>query len=165
MRFEEYIKNNSDKFNNEEPAAGHFERFEKKLSHRKQRVLRRPPFYWAAAALIGAIVISSLFISRPDEKCILSDEVENVKNYYAAQMDSEIEHLQSVLVNKSPAVREKIMKDVMDMKAHSEKFPEQFCDGANSKVIIAIIVKHYDLKIKTVQFMTSLMEENKETNG
>lgn len=170
MRLEDFIKDNYEEFNNNEPTDGHFERFETKLrNNRTPKRIHFKPYYWIAASLIGLVIASGFYFSYQkshSNACILSAEVQNVQNYYSAQMNEEIEKLQIVLDDVNPETREKIMKDVEIMKSDSENLPEIFCDGSNNKKAVAVIVRHYEAKIKAVQSISAFMRENKRiTNG
>jgi hypothetical protein len=74
-------------------------------------------------------------------------------------MNQEIEHLKVLLENVEPSVRTKVLNDVEAMKSDTKELLKQFCDGINNEQAISIIKMNYELKIKNIQFISSVVEE------
>ncbi len=169
MRLEDFVKDNYEEFNDHEPVDGHFERFETKLKrNREPQYFSFKPYYWVAAFFIGLVIVSSLYFNYQvnlSKDCIPSEEIQNIQNYYAAQMNEEIEKLQFVLEDVTPDIRTKIIEDVQTMKNDSEKLPATFCKGPNNKKAIAVIITHYEAKIKAIRSITIFMKENKRSTN
>jgi hypothetical protein len=103
------------------------------------------------------------YLSLESDNCTLSPEVESVCEYYEKIMDQEIEHLKNLLKDVEPSVREKVLADVENMKSDTKELLKQFCDGVNDEQILSIIKINYEMKIKSIQFISSVVEENSNT--
>jgi hypothetical protein len=78
-------------------------------------------------------------------------------------IDDEIENRQATLKNVDPVVRKKVMDDALKMKDRAENLPTDFCDGSNNKKAVAVIINHYETKIKALQTIITFMKENEHT--
>jgi hypothetical protein len=162
MNIEQYIKNNRNAFDEQEPAAGHFERFAVKWKKRRHVKFRTRRVWWVAAVLAGIMVGTGFFINylrQESDNCPLPPEVETVCEHYEKIMDQEIEHLKVLLEDVEPSARTKVLNDVEAMKSDTKELLKQFCDGINNKQAISIIKANYELKIKNIQFISSIVEE------
>jgi hypothetical protein len=164
MNLEQYIKNNRNAFDDQEPAAGHFERFAVKWKKHHHRIrFRGRKVWWAAAILAGVMMGTGFFIhylSGESDNCFLSPEVEIICEHYEEIMNQEIEHLKVLLEDVEPSVRTKVLADVESMKSDTKELLKQFCDDINDEQVIPIIKINYEMKIKSIQFISSVVEEN-----
>jgi len=166
MNIEQYIRDNRSAFDGQEPATGHFERFVVKWKKHRRRVqFRRRNVWWAAAVLAGVIVGSGFFVhylSYESDDCFLSPEVVTVCDYYEEIMNQEIEHLKVLLEEVEPSVRTKVLSDVEAMKSDTKELLKEFCDGINDEQAVPIIKMNYEMKIKNIQFISSIVEETSQ---
>jgi hypothetical protein len=163
MNIEQYIKENRSAFDNQEPAAGHVERFAEKLKKRNKIKFQRRNIWWAAAVVAGILFGTGFFINlinQESDKCLLSPEVETITEYYESIMNQEIEHLKMLLKDVEPSVRTKVLADVENMKSDTKELLKEFCGDINSEQAVSIIKTNYEMKIKSIQFISSLVEEN-----
>ncbi|MCL2042153.1 MAG: hypothetical protein FWG84_09000 [Bacteroidales bacterium] len=164
MNLEQYIKENRSAFDNQEPADGHFERFAAKLGKPRGLTFRTRRFWWVAAAVLAGMMIGTGFfvhyLNQASDNCPLSSEVETVCEHYEEIMNQEIEHLKVLLENVEPAVRTKVLADVENMKSDTKELLKQFCDGVNDEQVLSVIKMNYEMKIKSIQFISSVVEES-----
>jgi t-SNARE complex subunit (syntaxin) len=162
MNLEQYIKDDRNAFDDKEPAVGHSERFAKKLKKQRRTKFRRRNVWLAAAVLTGIIIGTGFFVhylGQESDNCSFSPEIETMCEYYEKIMDQEIEHLKVVLKDVEPSVQEKVLEDVENMKSDTKELLKQLCDGINDEQSIAIIKTNYEMKIKNIQFISSIVEE------
>ena len=162
MNLEHYIKTNRNAFDDQEPAAGHFERFVGKRKKRRHIKFRARNIWWKAAILAGVLIGTGFFINylREDcDECCLSSEIETICDHYEDVMNQEIAHLKVLLNDVEPAVRIKVLNDVEAMKSDTKELLQQVCNGINEEQALSIIKMNYELKIKNIQFISSVVEE------
>ena len=163
MNIEQYIKENRNTFDGQEPADGHFERFAVKWKkHHRCIKFRGRKVWWAAAVLAGVMMGTGFFIHclcQESNDCLLPPEVETICDHYEKIMNQEIEHLAELLKETDPSVRTKVLNDVEAMKSDTKELLKEFCDGVNNKQAISIIKTNYEMKIKNIQFISSIVEE------
>ena len=168
MSIEQYIRDHRNAFNEQEPAAGHFERFivKWKKHHHRRVKFRRRSVWWAAAVLAGMIIGSGFFIhyiSQESDNCFLSPEVVTICDHYEEIMNQEIEHLKVLLNDVEPSVRIKVLGDVEAMKSDTKELLKELCDGINDEQAVPIIRMNYEMKIKNIQFISSIVEETTQS--
>jgi len=162
MNIEQYIKNHRDSFDEQEPAVGHFERFAVKWKKHRRIKFRVKKGWWMAAVLTGVMVVSGFlihYLGEENDNCFLSPEVVTICNHYEELMNQEIEHLKVLLEEVEPSVRTKVLTDVEAMKSDTKELLKQFCDGMNNEQAASIIRTNYEIKIKNIQFISSIVEE------
>lgn len=159
MRLEDFIKNNRDKFDDEEPLTGHLERFEQRLVAPKQN--KRAGLRWivaVAALLSGLVIVLTFFVGQQDDKriCVLSTEMQETQNYYLLVLDKEVGHVKELLNDVDDEIREEIMSDVNKIVSNADGFTDNFCN--NSEDGIATMVDYYQAKIQAVKNISSIFE-------
>jgi len=163
MNMEQYIKNNRSAFDDKEPAEGHFERFTAKWNKHRRGKFGGKPVWWVAAVLTGMIIGAGFFLrylSQESDNCSFPPEVETLCEYYENIMNQELEHLKVLLKDVEPSMRAKVLADVENMKSDTKELLQQFCNDVNDEQIISIIKINYEMKIKSIQFISSVVEEN-----
>ena len=171
MQLDDYIKNNADKFNDEEPPEGHRQRFEQRLKgisvkkRNKIPILKNAYFYPAAAIIIG-ITSGLLFLARSGNAahiCLLSEEMLETQNYYASELDTNVERLKKILADVDADARAEVMTEVEIIMEDSEKLPPVLCN--NNDESFNVLVNFYNSKINTVQNIILIMESRTGTTN
>ena len=173
MRPDDYIRDNVDRFNDEEPPEGHRERFERRLksiSDKKQNktlISKNLLFYLSAAAVIIGIASSLLFIAdngnNANTLCLLSDEMTEAQNYYASELNLNVEKLEKILVCVDEETQTEIMSEIEIIMEDSKNLPSILCNDNDES--FGILLEFYNSKIHTVQNIISIMESRNRTGN
>lgn len=125
QRIEDIIKKNPEMFNNNEPSAGHFNRFQKKLEDNRAEkgegwferynILLRIAAAVLIFAAIGTVIYTDTFaylknaFTNEIVAAELPDEFVEVMQYYNVISDKKINQIDDLAVSKDEAVRIKQM--------------------------------------------------------
>ena len=169
MRIEDFIKENREKFNTEEPLKGHFERFEQRLKKSKEEGKKENTHYRSpsnlkllisiAAVMVGLVFGFTFFMNGEQKSqsiCIVSGEMHETQNYYMSRLNAEAVHVEQLLNNVEPETRSEIMGDIKKIIDESENFASTFCNSSDNG--IAIMMGYYQIKIETLQNISSIFE-------
>jgi hypothetical protein len=144
---EQKIRDHAGEIFGNEPADGHRERFAGKLAARKKgkRIAwKKFAGYVAAAAILTGLLIASPWRTPPDDG--QEESPQEVRNYYALQLEHEADGIRQLLQKMDAVEREKIRKDI----ASIQEEPVQEED-------IALIVRVYYLKIEALQHIHQVL--------
>ncbi|MDR1896375.1 MAG: hypothetical protein LBR10_06255 [Prevotellaceae bacterium] len=163
MWLDDFIKQNQDAFNSEEPPKGHFKRFEKRLNRSTQRKpgrkrkLQTIVNIAAALGFVAGVAASWMFFTyRHNAQCVLSPEANKIKQHYTLILNNKTRDIEQLLCRFDEDVCKEIMGDVKTVTQNSENFSHSFCNGSDNG--IAVMVDFYNLQIQTLQNISSVLE-------
>ncbi len=152
---EDFIKENPEVFDTEEPRDGHFERFQSKLGHSKQFRIKKIA-YKSMKYAAAVIVLVSLFVvynqySSKDKTVIGTniyvDEFTQATSYYNSLVEKKIEELEMLSCSNGETEKFTIKEDMIDLNnSHSELQSELSKNPENEQVKNAII-NNYQMRI------------------
>ncbi|MCF8359124.1 MAG: hypothetical protein K9H26_10220 [Prolixibacteraceae bacterium] len=170
---EKIIIRNRDHIQNDEPAPGHFERFEMKLTNRQ----RKRPNYWigfisgvAAVLLIGIIFFVPNNNNRPEKITLaeVSEQYANVEFYYTRTIKEQTnklygysKHLNGDSTNFNMMIRELEEYDQM----YNQLCTELGTAPNDERVINAMLV-YYQTKLEIINRIINEIENKQlKTNS
>ncbi|SHF31502.1 hypothetical protein SAMN05444274_104397 [Mariniphaga anaerophila] len=178
---EELILNNMEELNQNEPPAGHFERFQNKLEEANQKK-KAFPFKWiwkaAAAAVFAFLVINQAVIWFAPESggehgesastgmtlASVSPEYEEVEFYYTSAISGGLNQWERLVAEGLISEEEQQM-----MNGELEEFEEVFkklqadlsANPEDGRVINAMI-EYYQTKLSLINMIVEKLEEVKQ---
>ena len=168
---EDLILGNLDKFEENEPLEGHFERFEAKLVKQQNKKIftLRNIGRLAAAAIFAFLVINqALIYFGPRDKEItslgaISSEYSEVELYYTSEIQSGLSqwddfYKAGILSDKDNSVMESELKEFDTMMA---KLQEELKANPNDERIINAMLEHYQTKLNLINLIINNLQEVK----
>ncbi len=158
-----YIDDNRDLFDDKEPSAGHFERFEAMLDQQQEvkkpaRRFRMISIISVAASLAVLIAIGVKFYAPNSidvvpgvETTISTDEFQATNEYYNQQMEEQIADIMCKLANTDPQNQAQLTSDLEKILKNNEKFVKEMETNENQEVAIRFLVKHYKSNIQALE--------------
>jgi len=152
----------------EEPAAGHQERFLKKLQALKEKEngsLRRLDWWKPLSIAASIVLVLGIFLGPRlwdkgvDERITkISPEVSNTEFYFANLIEQQVAQLES---ESSPETR-KIIDDAMlqldQLESDYNQLKQDLLNGGNSKFILSAMIQNFQTRIDLVQDVLNQIE-------
>lgn len=153
-QFEDKIRNQSDLFNNDEPMAGHFERFAEKLEKQTEssRISYRRTLLKVAAIAIILLSVSSLVIfqfnnqNQGNQANIIqiqySNEMGEVLEYYDAASYLKTEEIDQYALNPEEAIksRQKAGRQLENLDASLAAIEKEYIKNPENRQLKAALV-------------------------
>jgi len=172
---EEILRTNKDFFEDAEPSAGHFDRFNRKLEIRFQVAAPKRsivPYLLKAAVVTLLVTLSSLYtwdnFIRPENKRMtlgqVSPEYREVENYYLHQvnmMESEIENID---LNGSPEQKKMLLSELQSMDSTNVALQKELKANPNDERIINAMIEHYQTKLEVMTFIVNQLKTIRNEN-
>lgn len=155
---EDIIRKNKSSFFNEDPPAGHLDRFQQRLSNKNH-------FLWPVLR-VAAIVVLILSISlalyyqdvaRDISVSTISTELAETEMYYQSMLNHKLNHVKNMLNDQQYTSIKQELK-VMDRNFHYLK--EDLKLNPDDQRIIHAMINNYQLKIELVQQVIDQVKYN-----
>ncbi|MDR0866837.1 MAG: hypothetical protein LBO74_18175 [Candidatus Symbiothrix sp.] len=160
-----YLKENKAAFDSQEPADGHFERFEERLkavSKEKKRKrtlkIRLISTFSVAASILLIIGISIHFHASPvDTGDPFAEQTANefslTNDFYKEQMNEQIAGIQCKLSKADTGTQNQLEGDLQKILEENDRFVQQIQNDANEDLAIFYLVKHYKANLHALEFI------------
>jgi hypothetical protein len=160
-----YLKENKAAFDDQEPADGHFERFEERLkavSKEKKRKrtlkIRLISAFSAAASILLIIGIGNHFHASPiDTGEPLSEQTANefslTNDFYQEQMNEQIADIQCKLSKADFETQNQLENDLQKILMENTLFVQQIQNDTHEDLAIFYLVKHYKANLHALEFI------------
>lgn len=173
ISIEDIFRKNRDQFDIDEPSAGHFERFGRKLDRREKKRGKEEilpfSFFWKVAAavliLVGVSVvykqIDNLSLIRTSKSQELPAELLEATRYYAQLNDQKINTI-AELSTQTPENEEIIAmakQEVEVFEKNSQELTDKYIETKDDRVIDAIIINYRVLG----ELLDHIIQQVKET--
>jgi hypothetical protein len=172
---EDIVSNNKDFFEDAEPSAGHFERFNRKLEKRFQvNTIKRSivPYLLKAAVVTLLITLSSLwtwdhFIRSGSSRMTLgqvSPQYKEVENYYVHQVNLMEGEIVNVDLKNNPVQKEMLMKEMKNMDSTYISLQKELKANPNDERIISAMIEHYQTKLEVMTYIVNQLKTIRNDN-
>lgn len=167
---EEIIRNNREFFDSAEPSDGHFERFNRMLEMRFQRMgVKRSivPYLLRAAVVTVLVTLSSLwvwehFLKPESSRMTLSDvspQYREVENYYLHQVNLMESDLRAVNLEDNPEQKEMLIRELKSMDSVYVSLQKDLKANPNDERIINAMIEHYQTKLEIMTYIVNQLKE------
>ncbi|MGC9352927.1 MAG: hypothetical protein ACP5D9_03755 [Mariniphaga sp.] len=181
---EELILKNLKELNNDEPPAGHFDRFEAKLGglDKKKKIISLN-FIWkvAAAAVFAFLVVNQAIIWFSPENgkqsvqkratgmtlASVSPEYEEVEFYYTSSIKGGLSQWEQLVAEGLISEEEQQMMDA-ELKEFEEVYKNLQADlsaNPNDERVINAMLEYYQTKLSLIHMIVEKLEEVKQKNN
>ncbi len=172
---EDIIRSNKDFFEDAEPSAGHFERFNRKLEIMCQgKMAKRSivPYLLKAAVVTLLVTLSSLwtwdhFIRPSNNRMTLgqvSPQYKEVENYYVHQVNIMEGEIVNVDLKNNPAQKEMLMKEMKSMDSTYVSLQKELKANPNDERIINAMIEHYQTKLEVMTYIVNQLKTIRNDN-
>lgn len=177
-RIEEKIMNNRKHFNQDEPADGHFERFQDKLSqlhpaNKNENKFNFSIIWKIAASVIVIFGISLVFLIKSPESNStfavnathqnnLPQELIELDNYYSQQTDKKLCTINEICKTSCEETNFKeIAKDqVCELSDSRKELEKDYLENNNDERTFSAIVNNYRLLTKALDKIIETLQNN-----
>ncbi len=172
---EEIIRHNKDFFDEAEPSAGHFERFNRKLEKRFQvHAIKRSivPYLLRAAVVTLLITLSSLwtwdhFIRRGSSRMTLgevSPQYKEVENYYIHQVNLMEGEIVNVDLKNNEEQKNMLIREMKSMDSTYVSLQKELKANPNDERIINAMIEHYQTKLEVMSYIVNQLKAIRNDN-
>lgn len=173
-KLEQQIRDNSQKFDSQEPSPGHMERFEQKLLKRHTRSLfSRIPYAVKVAAVLLFVALSSILIYEQariyyqNQRVLslrdISDEFGEAEYYYISLINDKYEEIDR-LNNDDPKQKEILMNELQEMDRLFHSLQHDFQANPTDERVINAMISHYQLKLEVMSQIINQLEQVNKVN-
>lgn len=174
----ETIKNNKSFFDMEEPPSGHFDRFDARLTQRKQKTgfLNNSMKYLKVASVALLIILSSLWVLEQFNKTRknisialgeISPEYKDVEIYYTQLYESKLIELNEVNEIDPELEAELFNKEFKELDSIYQALQKELGYNNEDERIINAMIGYYQTKVEILNQIINQLNEvksNKENN-
>jgi hypothetical protein len=172
---EDIIRSNKDFFEEAEPAAGHLERFNRKLEKRFQvSTIKRSivPYLLKAAVVTLLVTLSSLwtwdhFIRTGNNRMTLgqvSPKYKEVENYYIHEVNMMEGEIVNVDLKHNPVQKEILLKEMKSMDSTYISLQKELKANPNDERIINAMIEHYQTKLDVMTYIVNQLKTIRNDN-
>ncbi len=156
---DQFIQQNLAGFNDAEPAAGHFERFSRKLdglaAKRKRQVGLM--FLRVAAMVVFVFLVSMLFFreykawdERTSDTQYISynTELYEAEKYYTDLLSIYYEKIENLKFKNNPGEKKQVLRDLQEMDKQVVMMKEDLRQYPENELVMNAIINYYQIKIE-----------------
>ena len=169
------IKNNKSFFDKDEPPAGHFERFEKKLNmaKRKKSFYQKSFQYLKVASVAILVIISSLWVIERiipvnKNKSValgeISQEYKEVEFYYTQLYQAKLEELNKVKKIDPDLEAELMKKEFEELDSIYRTLQKEAGYNKEDERIINAMIGYYQTKVEILSQIINQLNEVRSDN-
>jgi hypothetical protein len=172
---EDIIRENKDFFEDAEPSGGHFEKFDRKLEMKFQKIaVKRSivPYLLKAAVVTLLVTLSSLWtwdhFIRPESSRMtlgqVSPQYKEVENYYIHQVNMMEGEIVNVDLKNSPAQKQLLMNEMKSMDSVYVSLQKELKANPDDERIINAMIEHYQTKLEVMTYIINQLKTIRNDN-
>ncbi len=162
---ENIIRSNRSAFDEEEPAAGHEDRFLARLSRlrpRKATISTEMILRLTAVVVLALLTTLWLFDKYTGKKPVglgaVSPEYREVEIYYTSLVNSKVEELNKTGVLNDVYPKNMLMDEIAEMDAVYDSLRKELIKYPNDERIIDAMIVHYETKVEILTRLLDLLK-------
>ena len=175
MNIEEFIRNNKNEFDSEEPSENHYENFNKKLGSKFKREARLLPLLRIASVAI-LLILSSLWIVQNfiiDEQIVsiaklnlsdLSSDYNEVEMFFTAGINSSLEELANLGSEGERIKHEMVESEFKELDSTYELLQAELAMQPDDERIIDAMIGYYQTKQNILNNILTQLKHAKNLN-
>lgn len=169
--FDQFIKQNHAGFNDAEPAAGHFERFGRKLDGLAAKRNRQVGmmFLRVAALVVFVFLISLLFFreykawdkrTSDTQNLSYNTELYEAERYYTDLLSIYYDKIEKLKFKNSPSEKKQVLRDLHEMDKQVVMMKEDLRQYPENELIMNAIISYYQIKIELMDNIITQVQSN-----
>jgi len=168
---EDFVKNNNQLFNQEEPDKGHFDRFKAKLEQnskkKNNKILRISMRITSVAAVLvlGFVIFNHTndFVkSKKISETISFETNENfneVSDFYQSQIDSKINEINHLECKKSVNQKEQINEDLSELTNSFNELNNEYKNNPDNPMIQNAMITNYQTRVSMLDMIADKLKK------
>jgi cytochrome c-type biogenesis protein CcmH/NrfG len=159
-----YIRNNLEKFDTEEPLSGHAERFSAKLKRNYGMISGN---IWLMVARVAAVILFGLIISYVivhefdqlkmnsvgKNAAISNPELLETEQFYTSQLNIYYKRIQNLGFNNNLKEKKKVLNELSEMDKQVQAMKRDLQQNPDDERIVSAIINFYQLKIEIMDMI------------
>lgn len=154
----------------EHPAAGHRERFLRRLEGGEARPAKKTQPWWRHLSVAASLVLflaASFFLLRPgpsleEQVAEISPEVSQTSRYFAGLVSRQVLELREMESPETLPLIEDTLRQLQLLEADYQKLEEDLVAGGNSKLILSAMIQNFQTRIDLLTEVMERIEEVKQ---
>jgi len=176
QRIEDIIKKNQEAFNDAEPSADHFDKFQKKLDkmpEERESLFERYNIVLKIAAAIIIFVAVTTFLYTDSFSYLknsftnkivaaeLPEEIVEVMQYYNVITDKKVSQIDELAVSEDEAakVKEMAMKELQNLEADRIELEKEYAKNPNSERIMSALLLNQQKRAEILDKILSTLNQ------
>ena len=171
---DDYIKENLEQFDAEEPLDGHYDRFDAKLAQLEKRRGDRTEtiLLRIAAALLLALVISYAanrefrFLNRNTGNIISAiayPELNEAEQFYTSQLSLYYTKIRDLRFNNDQTEKKQVMDELSEMDQQVRAMKQDLLQNPDDERIVNAIINFYQVKIELMDMIIARTQQSTNT--
>ncbi|MDP3312508.1 hypothetical protein [Lutibacter sp.] len=162
------LKKLENQFDIEEPAIGHFNRFEKKLNNARntsnKKGFNKSPIIAIAASLLLfiGIWIGKSLSNNGLELANVSSKMEETQSYFTATIKNELETIETKRNNDTEQLINDALIQLQKLETHYYNLTLELQESRNDKRIIYAMISNFQQRIELLQQLLIQIENVKQ---
>ena len=157
---EKYLRDNKSLFD-QEPPAGHLERFEQKMKRKPTRIIAMRQIIAIAASIAILLSVSALawqHFKKLDET-LICENAGDIKNCYLKKMNIVAGQIDALTQNFDQFSRQQLMNDVIDIiNIANDDFENELPEELPEDVARTILTDHYNQILESLELIVNQLE-------
>ena len=169
---ENKFKELANQFDIEEPAMGHFDRFEARLAapHEKKAIHWNPSSWkWLSIAASVLLLVGFWFgsYSANDgmELAEISPEMEETQTFFMASIQKEVDHISLQRDDSNSKIIDDAFVQLKTLEDNYKELTVALQDTSEDKRIIYAMINNFQQRIEVLQNLLNQLEEIKNINS
>ena len=172
---ENIMKDHSAEFLNQEPSAGHFERFDQKIArqNRKGKIIQLSKQISRIAAIGLLVLMSSLWayneFSQSGQQSIklgdISQEYQEVEFFFTSQIDSRYQDIRNCQLIEDEVYKSSLFEELNQMDSIYDNLQQELGANPDDERIIQAMIHHYQTKLKIMSDILDRLQKIQKFNN
>ena len=173
---DEFIRKNKNAFD-QQPNENHWQRFERKLNHHRERKKKPKTKQLNTWLKIAAIFFISIFgswfvysyLQKSEDKQInkneiavakVSKEIEELQNYYQTSINAKMKQLEDIKCTKAGINKAQVKADLKEIDQAHQQLREELLYNANDERVINAMINCYRKKTEVLDQIIKSLNDN-----
>lgn len=172
-RFNEYIKENRNLFNDVELTEGHQDRFMAKMRQHKRSNVFRIAFSAAASVVLILSLTAALGLFYNQEKLpefanyIFGNTnqqsiLKEMDSYYNSQLLKKYRAIEQIAYNSDPSVKPEVLKMLAELELEKRQLESDLKLNPRKDYIVDAMVQNYQVRMEALQRIQDSLKETKQ---
>jgi hypothetical protein len=167
---ENFVKQNQNLFNLEEPNEGHFERFKAKLEEqpvRKNLFIGRAMRYAAVIVLLisGVLIYTQTGLFNGNSGALaesseieINEEFSEISNFYDSQIDIKLEEIDQIQCKQGTDQRSAIGNDLEELNASYAELKNEYTNDPENQMIQNALINNYQMRLSILDMVVDKLK-------
>jgi len=166
-----FIQDNKEKFDENEPSIGHFDKFRKELE-KQDRIRKNKQLFFVlkiAAIFILFLGVGIIFVKTKEsytkkvvtnvQKSNFLPEYVETENYYKIKFENKLLELEKLKCTNGVQQKDSVLYDFKEIDESFKKLKIDLKQNPNNDRIIHAMISHYEIKIEILNIVLNELKK------